>query len=308
MNLSAHLYKAGMICTGREDGKHQITISNTLPFYETLASTSTEEDAEYFISPFAISIRNTYDDKESLKKWASEIVEQQCAKLSHFQDVPERHIFLDNGDYPEVLPCLRRSIVFKTSLHKASPSPSLYYAVYMPVSESPISEAEYDIGFQGGFQTNPIRSRIPNIMQRCREQGMNTFHCDTGDFFRRTHKDEERERLTNSHQQLMHNSKFVLCPQGRGFNSIRFYETMSFGRIPVLLSDQSKLPLQHLIDYKKFIVVVPARDTEHTSEYIKQFLDSHDLEEASRLSLNTHRTMFCNTFKFLAYHFVKWFG
>lgn len=37
--------------------------------------------------------------------------------------------------------------------------------------------------------------------------------------------------------ELMGRSKFILCPRGRGVNSIRLYETIASGRIPVILSD-----------------------------------------------------------------------
>ncbi len=36
----------------------------------------------------------------------------------------------------------------------------------------------------------------------------------------------------------MRNSKFVLCPRGRATVSIRLFETMELGRVPVILSDE----------------------------------------------------------------------
>lgn len=37
--------------------------------------------------------------------------------------------------------------------------------------------------------------------------------------------------------QIMARSKFVLCPRGRGTSSIRLYETLAAGRVPVILAD-----------------------------------------------------------------------
>ena len=45
-----------------------------------------------------------------------------------------------------------------------------------------------------------------------------------------------RERRT-SYAQTMNRSRFVLCPRGRGTSSIRLYETLAAGRVPVIISD-----------------------------------------------------------------------
>src|SRR5690606_14285038 len=37
---------------------------------------------------------------------------------------------------------------------------------------------------------------------------------------------------------LISDSKFVLCPKGFGPSSIRIFETMKAGRVPVIISDQ----------------------------------------------------------------------
>lgn len=58
-----------------------------------------------------------------------------------------------------------------------------------------------------------------------------TFYSDKGDpaGFRR-----RQERFID----LMQRSKFVLCPRGYGSSSIRMYETLRAGRVPVVLADE----------------------------------------------------------------------
>ncbi len=53
------------------------------------------------------------------------------------------------------------------------------------------------------------------------------------------------------------NSDFVLCPKGDGNYSLRFFETLSLGRIPILIDTESILPFEDEIPYDTFIVRVP---------------------------------------------------
>ena len=43
-------------------------------------------------------------------------------------------------------------------------------------------------------------------------------------------------------QNYLKNSRFSLCPSGSGVNSIRLFESLSFGSIPIILSDNIILP------------------------------------------------------------------
>jgi hypothetical protein len=47
-----------------------------------------------------------------------------------------------------------------------------------------------------------------------------------------------RERF----QEVLARSRFVLCPRGRGTSSIRLYETLAAGRVPVIISDDWVAP------------------------------------------------------------------
>ena len=38
-------------------------------------------------------------------------------------------------------------------------------------------------------------------------------------------------------QEILMRSRFVLCPRGRGTSSMRLYETLAAGRVPVIISD-----------------------------------------------------------------------
>ena len=94
----------------------------------------------------------------------------------------------------------------------------------------------------------------------------------------------------------MENCKFVLCPRGRGSNSIRFFEALNFGKIPILISDDVKLPLRSKIDYSEFCIEIQEKNYHRLENYIDNFLKTHDLKIASLKAKEISETWFnCNS-------------
>lgn len=56
------------------------------------------------------------------------------------------------------------------------------------------------------------------------------------------------------------NSDFVLTVKGDGNFSYRFYEALSLGRIPLFVNTDCVLPLEDLVEYKKFVLSVDYKD------------------------------------------------
>ena len=58
-------------------------------------------------------------------------------------------------------------------------------------------------------------------------------------------KEATRNKIKlNIYNTVLSNSRYSLCPSGTGPNSIRFWESLAFGSIPILLADTLELP-QH---------------------------------------------------------------
>jgi hypothetical protein len=55
-------------------------------------------------------------------------------------------------------------------------------------------------------------------------------------------------------------SDLVLCAKGDGNFSVRFFEALSLGRVPLLIDTDCPLPLSGLINYDEFIVRVDYRE------------------------------------------------
>ena len=50
------------------------------------------------------------------------------------------------------------------------------------------------------------------------------------------------------------NNRYTLCIRGEGNFSFRFYEALSFGRIPILIDTDNDLPFNNIIDWSKHII------------------------------------------------------
>lgn len=72
----------------------------------------------------------------------------------------------------------------------------------------------------------------------------------------------------------MMQSDFVLCPKGDGNYSIRFFEALSLGRIPILIDTDIVLPLEKSIDYSKFVIRIPHTDLSRIGDIIADFFEA----------------------------------
>ena len=85
---------------------------------------------------------------------------------------------------------------------------------------------------------------------------------------------------TENYNIILINSKFSLCPSGSGPSSIRFWESLAVGTIPILLSDTLDLP-QH-VDWKNAIIRFPEKDISKLDGFLRGISE----EEISMRRLN----------------------
>ena len=77
---------------------------------------------------------------------------------------------------------------------------------------------------------------------------------------------KEQKESTQSYNKLLLESRYSLCPSGSGPNSLRFWESLGSGAIPILLSDSLELPEHELWD--QAIVRVLEKDVEKIPEIL----------------------------------------
>lgn len=66
-------------------------------------------------------------------------------------------------------------------------------------------------------------------------------------------------------------SDYVVCVRGAGNFSVRFYETLAMGRIPVFIDTDCSLPLDDLIDWKNHVVWIDKEEQATISEKLLTF-------------------------------------
>lgn len=68
--------------------------------------------------------------------------------------------------------------------------------------------------------------------------------------------DEDRERTTLEFLKNINDLPYTFCLRGVGNFSVRFYETLAMGRIPVVVDTDFRLPLGDLINWKNHCLIV----------------------------------------------------
>jgi len=71
-----------------------------------------------------------------------------------------------------------------------------------------------------------------------------------------------RESTQREFDENLRSATYALCVRGTGNFSARFYEALSFGRVPLFVDTRCVLPLEHLIDWRSRTVWVDAADVE----------------------------------------------
>lgn len=75
------------------------------------------------------------------------------------------------------------------------------------------------------------------------------------------------------------NSLFVLCMRGAGNFSYRLYETLSCGRIPIIINSNLKLPLETSINWKDFSIIIEEEEVRFLDFIIDEFLENKNVLE-----------------------------
>lgn len=82
----------------------------------------------------------------------------------------------------------------------------------------------------------------------------------------------------NEYIDLLNRSRFSLCPGGVGPSSIRFYESLNAGSIPILLSDTMLLPEIKDLDWNDCIIKIPESDYKDLREIINNITPEKERE------------------------------
>jgi Exostosin family len=149
---------------------------------------------------------------------------------------------------------------------------------YLEFAPGPI-ERDLLYSFMGATNTWPTRAALAKLNH---PRG---FFLDTSSEslpIMSAGTDEQREAFWKRYADIIRRSKFVLCPRGMATSSIRLFETMQMGRVPVILSDEWVPPDGPCWD--EFSIRIPEKEVLN----LPQILEKRE-GEALRLGLKARQ-------------------
>lgn len=97
--------------------------------------------------------------------------------------------------------------------------------------------------------------------------------------------EEQRERTTREYYDNIKNSDYILCVRGAGNFSVRLYETLMMGRIPVFVNTDCLLPFENQIDWKRHVVWVEWKDRKNIADSVIRFHNNLSEQDFINLQL-----------------------
>lgn len=145
------------------------------------------------------------------------------------------------------------------------------------------------------FETSSFRMKVLRSFEY--QPGINTNYVLRGKYW--GGKMQERSMHNPVRLEFVNNildSDYTVCMRGGGNFSVRFYETLCLGRIPIFIDTDCLLPFQDEIDYKSYFPWIDVKDLSNVPEIVKEFhaglseADFIDLQKACRQLWVEHMT------------------
>ena len=100
---------------------------------------------------------------------------------------------------------------------------------------------------------------------------------------------ENLEKTTKEYFDNIFGSDYVLCVRGAGNFSVRFYETLMFGKIPIFLNTDCLLPFEDKINWKNHVVWIEWKDRKKIATLVADFHKEISNENFMEMQLNNRK-------------------
>lgn len=150
------------------------------------------------------------------------------------------------------------------------------------------------ISFCGSFISHKSRPKLLKLLQE-----NNNLICDfiLNDSNCCGNIDKDIDSKIKLFNKNLKNSEFTFCPRGNGNFSIRFYEALASGRIPIIIKTDNELPFEKYIDWKEICVLV--ENEESLQQDIINFHKNRDLIEIQKKCKEIFKEYFLEKFDIL---------
>jgi hypothetical protein len=141
------------------------------------------------------------------------------------------------------------------------------FLVYLYVQWERISKNnyfDYQSFFPSGYKRFQFLQEIKND-----QRIISNFILRSGHTSKALVENEIKDSTTEFYENMYQNA-YNFCLRGLGNFSVRFYETLLMGRIPIVVASDMRLPLHEIIDWKKHCVFINGNNISN------QLVDFHD--------------------------------
>jgi hypothetical protein len=209
--------------------------------------------------------------------------------LYQYKESKVRVLVFHITDFCEDLDIPAPVMYFRTSLYKSKQKhnefilPYIWEAInnesniYIKKSIKPI------VGFCG----HVVRTRKLTLDTFAYNKNFTTNYLIRSQFWGGKPNDET---LIEEFKQNILNSHFTVCDRGNGNFSMRFYQVLSAGRIPVFIDSDMSLPFEDEIPWST--ITVSAKTPLELIKKTKQFYDSNDIEVVQKKCRNIYEIYF----------------
>jgi hypothetical protein len=101
--------------------------------------------------------------------------------------------------------------------------------------------------------------------------------------------EDERAATTLEYYNNILTSDYVLCVRGAGNFSVRFYETLMMGKIPVFVNTDCLLPFNDEINWKNHVVWIEWKDRKSIAQIVADFHANLSTDEFVHLQINNRK-------------------
>lgn len=133
------------------------------------------------------------------------------------------------------------------------------------------------------LSTSFLRASVLKTLQKSKD-------VKTNFIFRKKYRDgvsndKDSHKTTLEFYNNLKDSDYVVCVRGAGNFSVRFYETLAMGRIPVFINTDCALPFDKEINWKNHVVWVEYKDRNQVVQKVKEFHEALSKDDFIDLQL-----------------------
>lgn len=190
------------------------------------------------------------------------------SQLRPLTDADIRTFVWDTADRP-----VGRMSGFYCALEKSLFDPDRHRTIHYPIpfnefiEEFPQDDVAYNFGFVGGL-TAGLRKRLFSKLKPTESKDNSIIKIQSANFL--TMFDGSYSPEKHDYLEFLRRTRFILCPRGFGVGTVRLFESMQAGRVPVIISDRYTPPSG--IDWTACSIRVKEKDIHKIPRVVESLL------------------------------------